>query len=208
MADQKIETIKSWLGSGSINVFGLPFSGKDTHGQILATTLDGKLISGGEIIRSKSTPQHMKDHIATGALTPINEYLDLVLPHLFQPKYHNQPLILSSVGRWHGEEDGVIHAAEKSGHPIKAVIFLNISEAEVRRRHRLSIQLGDRSDRIEDATEVLDKRFDEFRTKTLPVIELYRNKGLLIEVDGMPPVNEVSQAIVNQLAVIAESAKA
>ena len=28
--EEKITVIKQWLGTGSINVFGLPFSGKDT----------------------------------------------------------------------------------------------------------------------------------------------------------------------------------
>ena len=34
--DQKITLIKNWIGTGSINVFGLPFSGKDTVGVRLA----------------------------------------------------------------------------------------------------------------------------------------------------------------------------
>ncbi|HSX45028.1 MAG TPA: nucleoside monophosphate kinase [Candidatus Saccharimonadales bacterium] len=200
-----LDVIKQWLGNGSINVFGLPFSGKDTHGHSLAKVLDGQLIGGGEIIRSVSAPQHMKDHIATGELTPTNEYLDLVLPYLFQPKYANQPLVLSSVGRWHGEESSVVEAADRSGHPIKAVIYLKIDPTEARRRHDLSVKSGDRGLRGEDAIDVLDKRFDEFKQKTLPVIEYYRHKGLLIEIDGKPPISSVSQAILNQLSMKAQS---
>ena len=50
--DDKIETIKAWLGTGSINIFGLPMSGKDTQGIKLAETLGAKFLSSGMIIRA------------------------------------------------------------------------------------------------------------------------------------------------------------
>ena len=50
--EEKIETIKEWLGTGSINIFGLPMSGKDTQGIKLAETLGAKFLSSGLIIRA------------------------------------------------------------------------------------------------------------------------------------------------------------
>jgi cytidylate kinase len=50
--EQKIEIIKNWLGTGSINVFGLPFSGKDTVGIRLAELLGAKFLSSGLILRA------------------------------------------------------------------------------------------------------------------------------------------------------------
>ena len=35
----KLAKIKAWLGTGSLNVFGLPMSGKDTVGERLAFCL-------------------------------------------------------------------------------------------------------------------------------------------------------------------------
>ena len=43
----KLAMIKSWLGTGSLNVFGLPMSGKDTVGERLAKDLDAKFLSSG-----------------------------------------------------------------------------------------------------------------------------------------------------------------
>ena len=40
----KLAMIKSWLGTGSLNVFGLPMSGKDTVGERLAKDLDAKFL--------------------------------------------------------------------------------------------------------------------------------------------------------------------
>ena len=50
--EAKIELIKAWLGTGSINIFGLPMSGKDTQGLKLAEALDAKFLSSGLIIRA------------------------------------------------------------------------------------------------------------------------------------------------------------
>ena len=38
--EAKIAKIKTWLGTGSINIFGLPMSGKDTQGIKLAEALN------------------------------------------------------------------------------------------------------------------------------------------------------------------------
>lgn len=199
--DVQIKYIAQWLGSGSINIFGLPFSGKDTHGTELAKFFDAPLIGGGDILRSKVSPQHVKDHIATGNLTPSDEYLAIVLPYLSQDMFAGHPLILNTVGRWHGEEDSVMHAAEESGHPLKAIIFLDITTKEAHRRW----QLAEREREDDAHVAILERRFAEFDEKTLPVIKYYRDKGLLIEIDGMPPEHVVTKDIVNKLYRLAKS---
>ena len=50
--NEKIEMIKNWLGTGSLNIFGLPMSGKDTVGMRLAEDLQAKFLSSGIIIRA------------------------------------------------------------------------------------------------------------------------------------------------------------
>ena len=56
--EEKIETIKEWLGTGSINIFGLPMSGKDTQGIKLAEALGAKFLSSGLIIRAIRFDRH------------------------------------------------------------------------------------------------------------------------------------------------------
>jgi adenylate kinase len=190
-----IHAIKKWLGTGAINIFGLPFAGKDTHGHELAHFFSAPLIGGGDILRSDEGPQHIKDHIAAGMLAPSDEYLEIVTPYLAQQKFAGHPLILNTVGRWHGEETSIMEAAQASGHPIQAVLFLQITTKEARRRWHLAERGRD-----DDAAEhILQKRFEEFNEKTVPVIEFYRLKGLLIEVDGMPPQQEVTDDILKKL---------
>ena len=128
--EQNISTIKDWLGTGSINIFGLPFSGKDTVGIRLAEDLGAKFLSSGLILRHiAEEDQDLAKEMKQGLLADTNKFLDSILPYLSRQDLQSYPLVLSSVGRWEGEEYPVIEAAEDAGHPIKAVILLNISEA-------------------------------------------------------------------------------
>lgn len=193
--ERKIEQICKWLGTGSINIFGLPFAGKDTHGNELSRFFDAPLIGGGDIIRSSEGNQDVKDTIAAGFLAPTEAYLALVLPYLSQEMFTGHPLILSSVGRWHGEEEAIEKGAADSGHPIKAVLFLNVSLDEAHRRW----QLAERGREDDADREILETRFSEFQAKTTPVIDYWRAKGLLLEVSSMQPELQVTREIIHKL---------
>ena len=195
----EIQTIKEWLGAGSINIFGLPFAGKDTHGEELAEKLDGIILSGGDILRSSIIPEEGRKLMDAGHLFPTDDFVKIVLPYLSHSEFAGKPLILSSVGRWHGEEQGVLQATHESGHELKAVIFLHVDQSVALERWELSQQNMSRGERADDAHHTLDTRFEEFAIKTLPVIDFYRDKGLLIEVDGTLPIARVSQDIIDKL---------
>jgi len=193
------ELIREWLSTGSINIFGKPFAGKDTQGKILADLLDGVVLSGGDILRNSTIPNHVQETMRSGKLVPTEEYINIVLPYLAQDHFAHQPLILSSVGRWHGEEAGVLQATEQAGHPVKAVIYLNLEDDTVRQRWHNLKDTNDRGDRHDDTLEVLEVRLQEYHEKTLPVIDYYRKKGLLIEIDGHQNPEIVHQTILTAL---------
>lgn len=197
--DDKISTIKNWLGTGSINIFGLPMSGKDTQGIKLAQALNGKFLSSGLIIRAKEkeTKQGYSEH---GALIPTNVFYEWVLPFFERRDLFEYPLILSSIGRWSGEETAVMNAAANAGHEIKAVIWLNISEADVETRFEAAKTLNDRGERKDDNDiGTFRTRLAEFRTKTLPVLRHYNELDLLINVNGDQSRDEVFNEIVEKL---------
>ena len=197
--DDKIATIKKWLGTGSINIFGLPMSGKNTQGIKLAELLDAKFLSSGMIIRAME--EQTKNHYSeNGALIPTNVFYEWVLPYFERSDLFKYPLVLSSIGRWSGEEDQVMSVAAGAGHDIKAVILLNISETDVENRFEASKLLNDRGDRRDDKDLTIFKnRLQEFRKKTLPVMQHYNNLGLLIEVNGDQSRDKVMNEIVDKL---------
>ena len=192
--------IELWLGAGSINIFGRPFAGKDTQGKRLADQFKGHLLGGGDILRNSIIPQHIFDIQAAGNLIPSADYVAIVLPYLKKAEFAGKPLILSSVGRWKGEEEGVIEALTEANHPLKAVIYLDISEEDVRKRWHALESHDDRHHRADDTLDILETRLQEYRDKTLPVIDEYEKQGLLIRVDGTKTPDEVQEHILQALA--------
>ena len=109
--DNQLKAVKGWLGAGSIDIFGRPFSGKDTQAEKLAQLLGAQLIGGGDILRSHEDPSQVEKVMSEGGIVPSDFYLNLVLPYLSRPEFSGKPLVLSAVGRAHGEEMAVMQAA-------------------------------------------------------------------------------------------------
>lgn len=197
--DNQINTISKWLGVGSINIFGWPFAGKDTQAKKLAEIFGGVKLGGGEILRNYHDQNTLEQYLSSGKLIPTDLYLKIVLPYLSQSEIKEKPLILSSLGRLKGEETVILEATANSGHPTKAVVLLNLLEQEIWQRFEALKNERDRGERSDDKSEVLKIRLQEFKEKTLPVIDFYRNNGLLIEVDGSLSRDEVTNEILKNL---------
>jgi len=199
-----VNQVRAWLGTGSINIFGMPYAGKDTQGQALADLLEGEVLGGGEILRNSVIPDHVREIQDKGGLIPSDEYQKIVLPYLSHEKFAGKPLILSAVGRRQGEEIGVLQATESAGHPIRAVILLTVSEDVARERHR-TLGSQDRGDRADDSEEIFNHRLQVYKDETLPVIAYYRDHGQVVEIDGSLKPIAVTGQIIEQLAALANA---
>lgn len=204
MNPEAIDTIRTWLGNGSINVFGRPFAGKDTQGRKLADVFDGALLGGGEILRGSTIPPHVDAALRRGELIPSDDYISIVLPYLSKPEFANRPLILSSVGRWAGEETGVMGALTAANHPLKAVVYLELEENVVQERWLALENHDDRGGRYDDTADILAVRLGEFRDKTLPVLQAYSEQGLLERINAEGTPDEIYQRIIERLLMRAE----
>lgn len=200
--EENLAKIKNWLGTGSINIFGLPYSGKDTVGVKLAEVLGAKFLSSGLILRNaEKTDRELSAELSRGALAQPTKFREIVLPYLNRPDIAPYPLILSSVGRWVGEETPTMEAATAGGHPIKAAILLNVSETDIKSRWDAARVIQDRGKRSDDKEmAILNTRIAEFRSKTMPVIQNYRTLGLLIPVNADQPKEDVFNETVQKLA--------
>lgn len=197
--NEKLGKIKSWLGTGSLNIFGLPMSGKDTVGMRLAEDLQAKFLSSGIIIRAYEAEQN-EDMTGSGKLIPTNTFYDIILPYFSREELRNDSLVLSSVGRWSGEEDKIMEAAKAGGHEIKAVIMLDLTEEEVKNRFEAAKDLNDRGERADDANiEVFETRLAEFREKTMPVLNHYDELKMLVKVPAIGSRDEVYTNVIDRL---------
>lgn len=193
------QKVSDWLGAGSINIFGRPFAGKDTQGRSLAELFNGTMISSGDILRHAQSNTEVQATMAAGEIISSELFESIVIPYLSRSEFGQKPLILSEVGRVPGEEAIILRATAKAGHPLKAVIVLKLEEAEVWKRFEAAQQQHDRGDRADDRREVLETRLKAYREKVLPVIEFYRDRGLLIEVDGTLSRESVTNQILEKL---------
>ena len=203
--NEKLEKIKSWLGTGSLNIFGLPMSGKDTVGMRLAEDLQAKFLSSGIIIRAYESEQN-EDMTGSGKLIPTNTFYDIILPYFSREELRNDSLVLSSVGRWSGEEDKIMEAAKAGGHEIKAVVMLDLTEEEVKNRFEAAKDLNDRGERADDANiEVFETRLAEFREKTMPVLNHYDELKMLVKVPASGSRDEVYTNVIDRLVEFIDS---
>lgn len=203
--NEKLEKIKNWLGTGSLNIFGLPMSGKDTVGMRLAEDLQAKFLSSGIIIRAYEAEQN-EDMTGSGKLIPTNTFYDIILPYFSREELRNDSLVLSSVGRWSGEEDKIMEAAKAGGHEIKAVMLLDLTEEEVKNRFGAAKELNDRGERADDANiEVFETRLAEFREKTMPVLNHYDELKMLVKVSASGSRDEVYTNVIDRLVEFIDS---
>lgn len=203
--EDKIEIIKRWLGDGAINIFGIQFSGKDTLGHSLAGALDANFLGSGDLVRaaaktdkSAKIRQAAKDS-ESGILTPTDQFRELIVPHLKDPELADKPLVLSSVGRWIGEEQVVMQALHDGHHDLKAVIVMDISEAEVWRRWNevKDTRNGGRADDIDESK--VRRRLAEFDEKTRPVIAKYNQLGYAFTIDAEQSIEATFQTAIDGL---------
>jgi len=82
--------------------------------------------------------------------------------------------------------------------------LLDISEDEVWRRDGLSADRKERGQRADDTQKALELRLKKFEDQTMPVIDFYRNRDLLVEVDGSLPREAVTEEILAKLAELAK----
>jgi adenylate kinase len=73
------------------------------------------------------------------------------------------------------------------------VVFIDVPEEELVRRATL------RSRGADDKEEVVRERLRVYREKTEPLVDYYRGEGLLREIDGNRPVDEVRRSILRAI---------
>jgi adenylate kinase len=97
------------------------------------------------------------------------------------------------------ELDGMI---THTGHRLDAAVVLTVDSEEIVER---LLQRAQTEGRTDDTEEVIRRRQDVYAEQTEPLIDLYRERGILIEVDGMGEVDAVTKRIFAALDDIPQS---
>jgi adenylate kinase len=81
---------------------------------------------------------------------------------------------------------------ERLGRPLERCLCLRVDEAEVVRRLLKRAELEGRSD---DNAETIRKRLRVHQQQTAPLVDYYRERGILAEVDAVGSVDEIADRI-------------
>jgi adenylate kinase len=172
-------------------LIGIQGSGKSTQGNLLTQDLNTPYLSTGHIFRElakEHTPEgrYIKETINGGNLIPDDQALKIVGEYLQKPEYKNG-YILDGFPR-------TTRQAEVFDHDITKVVYLKVSDKEA--LWRLS---GRDDERLDTTLKAIRKRIDLFHELTEPVLDFYRQKGILMEVDGEKSIEEINKEILSNL---------
>lgn len=176
-----------------IILIGIQGSGKSTQGNLLSSNLNIPYLSSGHIFREMakektSTGRYIKETMNAGYLIPDDKTLEIVQEYLGRDEY-KEGYILDGFPR-------TVPQAEKFENGIRAVFYLKVSDKEALWR------LAGRNDegvREDDTLKAILKRIDLFHEKTEPVIDFFRKKGLVHEIDGEQSIEEIHNQIITEL---------
>lgn len=183
-----------------IVLMGIQGAGKSTQGNLLAEKFNIAYLSSGHIFRTLAQEKtamgrYIKETMNSGALIPDDRTLEIVQEYLGRPEYSNG-YILDGFPR-------TVVQAEKFQNGVNAVIYLKISDKEALWRIAGRI-LGSTEVRDDETLPAIRRRIDLFHEFTEPVVEFYRGKGKLIEVDGERSVDAIFLEISQHLAELGE----
>src|SRR2546421_4705964 len=183
-------------------LLGPPGAGKGTQAQRLVAKHGIVQLSTGDMLRAAvkaGTPVGLKvrDIMDRGDLCPDDVVVAIIGDRIDQPDAKNG-FILDGFPRTVRQAEALERMLRQRGLELDGVVELKVDEGALIRRIESRIkQALERGEplRKDDDPEVLKTRLDAYRRQTAPLIEYYRDKGLLRAVDGMSPIDEVTAAI-------------
>lgn len=174
-----------------IILIGIQGCGKSTQGNILSQKLEIPFLSTGNIFRSlakekSAVGEYIKEIINSGALIPDAKTIEIVSEYLSREEY-KKGYILDGFPR-------TLNQAQAFKDNVSKVIYFRLSDKEALWR------IAGRKDAREDETlQAIKKRIDLFHKFTEPVIEYFKKKGILGEVDGEKSVVDVTNEILAKI---------
>lgn len=206
-------------------LLGAPGAGKGTQAERLCAILGIPTISTGNILRAaikNKTPVGLqaKHYIEAGQLVPDQVIIDIVTERLAAPDCE-KGYILDGVPRTIAQAE----ALEKAGIVFDDVISIEISDEAIMQRmsgrrvcehcgasfHLVAVPPkqegicdncgGKLVQRKDDAPETVKTRLEVYHRETAPLIDFYKERGVLKRVETQPTVEENTKAMLRALGI-------
>jgi len=211
----------------NIIFLGPPGAGKGTQAKVLVEKYGIPQISTGDMLRehvAKGTELGLKakEYMEKGQLVPDEIILSMVKERLSQDDAQ-KGFILDGFPRTVAQAEALDKLLEEMGKKIEYVLALIVPDEELVTRltgrrtckncgmmyhikfkppkveGKCDVCGGELYQRPDDNEETVRNRLKVYHEQTAPLIEYYRKKGVLFEVDGNKSIEEITQQLINIL---------
>jgi adenylate kinase len=177
-------------------IMGPPGAGKGTQAAFVAERFGIPAISTGDIFRanvSAGTPLGLeaKRYMDAGEYVPDEVTNQMVRDRLTEADCE-PGFLLDGYPRTLAQVDVLDQVLAEADWPLDAVLVLTVDEEELVQR---LLQRAETDGRSDDTEDVIRKRQQVYAEQTAPLLEVYDARGLLVRVDGMGEVDEVTQRL-------------
>jgi adenylate kinase len=178
-----------------------PGAGKGTQAAKLADHYGIANLSSGELLRQEIAAdseigRKAIEYVRRGDLVPD----DLIFQVLAEPLIEaaaNGGYVLDGFPRnLHQAQAAYRVAKENPSIELQAVVHLNVPLEELARR---LLARGFQEGRIDDAEDVVSHRLQVFADAAEPLLDFYRQRGLVLDINGNQDVERVFRSIVRGL---------
>ena len=181
-------------------IMGPPGAGKGTQAKVVAERLGIPAISTGDIFRSNVSEQtklgiEANRYMDAGDDVP-DEVTNLLVRNRIDEDDAAPGFLLDGYPRTLAQVEELDAMLAARGNQIDAVLLLTVDEDEV--VERLAKRARDEG-RSDDTEDVIRHRQEVYGEQTAPLIEVYDGRGLLVRIDGMGSVDQVTSRVFDAL---------
>lgn len=182
-------------------LIGPPGAGKGTQAAKLAEAFHIPAISTGDIFRENvknetELGQQAKAFMDRGEYVPDSLTNALVRDRLDWDDAKNG-FLLDGYPRTADQVEELDSILGDKGDSLNAVVLITADTDEVVRR---LLNRAQEQGRADDTEDVIRRRLEVYAEQTAPLIEVYSHRNLVVEVDGLGAVDEVTKRILEALA--------
>lgn len=172
---------------------GPPGAGKGTQAERVAERLGIAHVSTGEMFRSLDESTELGRRV--GEIMRAGDYVsDEIVIEMLEARIGEDDaaggFILDGFPRTTGQAEALDHML--GSHGLDAVVLFEVDEEELVRR---MLSRG----RADDTEETIRTRFEVYREQTEPLIERYRDRGIVLEVEAVGAIEQITEGVISAL---------
>jgi adenylate kinase len=177
-------------------LLGPPGAGKGTQATGLVHRLAIPHVSTGDMLRAAvkaATPVGLKAKavMEAGELVSDEIVIGIAEERLSEPDAR-KGFLLDGFPRTIAQAEALESLLGKLGVALDCCLALTVDNEAIVERLLKRAEIEGRAD---DNEETIRERMREYDSKTAPLLDFYRSRGALVEVDGMGTIEEVGQRI-------------